>query len=153
MNMKRTALTLFVALFVSLFATSCAKDVLIESVQTESDVVTVKFSDWQPANNGTPYYYCLIDWNAVTREVVENGSVDVYLYEGDRQSPLPYVYPIHIGNGQYIGENLRYTVETGRIILYLEDLDGGEPIVNIDYTPDMTFRIVLTHPVNYILEQ
>lgn len=153
MNMKRTALTLFVALFVSLIATSCAKEVLLESVQTQSDEVTVKFNDWQYANNGTPYYYCLVDWNAVTDEVVNNGNVNVYLYENGRQSPLPYVYPIPIGNNQYVGENLRFVVETGRITLILEDLDGDTPIVSRDYTPDMTFRIVLTHPVSYILEQ
>ncbi len=153
MKMKRTAVTLFAALFVSLIATSCTKEVLLESVQTVCDDVTVRFDDWQLANNGNPYYYCLVDWNAVTDEVVNNGNVSVYLYEGGRQSPLPYVYPIPIGNNQYVGENLRYTVEPGRITLILEDLDGDTPIVTRDYTPDMTFRIVLTHPVNYILEQ
>lgn len=158
MKMKRTALALFSALSIAFLASSCGKDVLIPTTETTSDVVTVKFNDWLLDNNGTnDYYYALVDWNAVTQQVVENGKVDVFLYEGNRQSPLPYVYPIPVtypnGTTGFEGENLRFDVEVGRITLILEDLDGGRPPVSRSSTPDMTFRIVLTQPATYVLEQ
>ena len=158
--MKRILLMVLVAATLGLTASSCRKErtVFLESSGTRVAEVSVKFNDWvnYNTNDGLNYVYCPVEWDILTQHVVYDGNVNVYLYEGDRQTPLPYVYPIEVlyddGTTGFVGENLYYTVETGQIILKMQDLDGYKPIVDPN-TPTMTFRIVATAPIDYAINQ
>ena len=159
--MKRILLTVLSALTLGITATSCVKEtheVYLESSGTRVKEVTVKFNEWVQDDDGVNYVYCPVDWDILTDHVVYDGNVSVYLYEDGRQSPLPYVYPIGYityddGTGAFVAENLRYDLEVGRLTIIMQDLDGGKPVISRANTPDMTFRIVASAPINYIIEQ
>lgn len=149
------------AAVLGLTVTSCQKeprDAYLESSGTRVTEVTVKFNNWENynVNDGLNYVYAIFDWDILTDHVVYDGNVNVYVYEGSHQVPLPYVYPLKVlyddGTWGYVGESLYYTVETGRIIFKMQDLDGVKPIITPDTEP-MTFRIVATAPINYIIQQ
>ena len=154
--MKKILFSLFVAAILGLTTTSCTKEVYIESSGTRVAEITVRYDDWR-TDNGINYYYCPIDWDVLSKHVVYDGNVSVYLYEGGRQNPLPYVYPMEVlyddNTTGVVGENLRFDLEEGRVTVIMQDLDGYLPQISRNTCPDMTFRIVATAPVNYIIQQ
>ncbi len=151
---------MLVAAVLGLTVSSCRKerDAYLESSGTRVLEVTVKFNDWvnYNVNDGLNYVYCPVDWDVLTDHVVYDGNVNVYLYENGRQTPLPYVYPTAVvyddGTTGIVGENLYYTIEPGQLILFMQDLDGYKPVVNPN-TASMTFRIVATAPITYVINQ
>ena len=158
--MKRISLMMLVAVVLGLAATSCRKEprnVYLESSGTRVYEVTVKYNDWIKDDDGVNYVYCPVDWDILTDHVVYDGNVNVYLYEDNRQNPLPYVYPIPVEIDDtttvIVGENLRFDLEVGRVTLIMQDLDGYKPQISRNNCPDMTFRIVATAPINYVIEQ
>lgn len=158
--MKKILLTLMLATTVGLMSTSCSKEVYIESSGTRVAEVTVRYgaSDGWRTEDGLNYYYCPVDWDVLSEHVVYDGNVSVYVYDrSGRQNPLPYVYPVEVpyddGTTGVVGENLRFDLEPGRLTLIMQDLDGYLPNLTRETCPDMTFRIVATAPINYIIEQ
>lgn len=145
--MKRIFLALLAVITLSITTTSCSKEGLVESV---AYLVDVRYDDWKK-DASLNYVYCPIDISSISGNVLTDGTVTVYVYEGNRQNPLPYVYPILVtytdGTTGYVGENLRYDVERGRITLIMQDLDGVAPAITRENCPDMTFRIVVSAPV------
>ena len=154
-KMKKILLSLLVAAAMGLTATSCTKEVYIESSGTRVAEVTVKYDDWEQDDPNVNYVYCTVDWDVLSEHVIYDGNVNVYVYEDGRQNPLPYVYPIPVdyddGTTGVVGENLRFDMEEGRITLIMQDLDGYKPQISRSNTPNMVFRIVATAPVNYII--
>ena len=158
--MKKFLLPLLAAITLGLTATSCEREprqVLLESSGTRVAEVTVKYDDWVKDDNGVNYVYCPVDWDVLSDHVVYDGNVSVYVYENGRQNPLPYVYPVNVtyddGTTGVIGENLRFDLEVGRLTIIMQDLDGYKPEISRANCPDMTFRIVATAPINYIIDQ
>lgn len=153
--MKKILLSLLVAATFGLTATSCTKEVYIESSGTRVAEVTVKYDDWVTDDNEVNYVYCPVDWEVLSEHVIYDGNVNVYVYEDGRQNPLPYVYPMDVtyddGTSDVVGENLRFDLEEGRITLIMQDLDGWKPQLSRANTPNMVFRIVATAPINYII--
>lgn len=145
--MKRIFLTLLAVATLSITATSCSKEGLVESA---AYLVDVRYDDWHKEAS-LNYVYCPINLSSISGNVLTEGTVSVYVYEGNRQCPLPYVYPILVtyddGTTDYVGENLRYDVERGRVTLIMQDLDGIQPQIDRNTCPDMTFRIVVSAPV------
>ena len=56
------------------------------------------------------------------------------------------------GTTDFLVENLRFNVETGRVTIIMQDMDESVPDLGYN-TPEMTFRIVATAPINYIIQQ
>lgn len=159
-TMKRISLIMLVAAVVGLTVTSCRKephDAYLESSGTRVKEVTIKGSDWVTDDPTVKYAYKNVDWEVLTDHVVYDGNVNVYVYENGHQCPLPYVYPMGFvtytdGTTDFLVENLRFNVETGRVTIIMQDMDESVP--NLGYnTPEMTFRIVATAPINYIIQQ
>lgn len=166
--MKKILLSLLVAATLGLTATSCTKDVrevVLESSGTRVEEFTVEFENWKPFGDpNNPdyrnYYYCVLDWDILSEHVVYDGNVNVYLYDNDSQFALPYTYlvPVKYNDGTYgfAAEALYYKIDPGKVTLIMQDLDGYMPQLQLDYfeTPaPMTFRVVATAPINYIIEQ
>ncbi|MBP3762653.1 MAG: hypothetical protein J6I49_02105 [Bacteroidales bacterium] len=155
--MKKILLPMLAALLMGTAFTSCStEEVILESSVVRVKEVTVYHSDWV-LQDGLNYAYCEVDWPVLTDGVVYGGNVVVYVYDNSLQNPLPYVYPTNVvyddGTTGIVGENLRFDMEPGRITLIMQDLDGYQPQINRENTPSMTFRIVATIPVKYIIEQ
>ena len=154
--MKKFILPLLLALGIGVLTTSCDDEVLLESTNTFYKQVTLNWNNWYRSSDG----YMLVHeepWNALTADVLNYGNVNAYVYDGDRQCPLPYVYPIdyYDNTGTYIGTtptNLRVEFEPGKIIFIREDLDGN-PVGDITGDDPIVFRVVATVPVEYILER
>lgn len=152
---------MMVAAVLGLTATSCRKDTThdayLESSGTRVKEVTVKYDDWVTNDEGVNYIYFPINWDILTDHVVYDGNVNVYVYENGRQNPLPYVYPLGYvtysdSSSDFAIENLRYDVEVGCVTLIMQDMDLEKPVVTRNW-PDMTFRIVATAPINYVIQQ
>ena len=155
--MKKILLSLLVAAAMGLTATSCTKEVYIESSGTRVAEVTVKYDDWEQDDPNVNYVYCTVDWDVLSEHVIYDGNVNVYVYENGHQCPLPYVYPMGFvtytdGTTDFLVENLRFNVETGRVTIIMQDMDESVPDLGYN-TPEMTFRIVATAPINYIIQQ
>lgn len=152
--MKKILLSLFAAIL-GLTATSCTKEVYIESSGTRVAEVTVKYDDWFTDDPEVNYVYFPVKWEVLSDHVIYDGNVNVYVYEDGRQNPLPYVYPIDVtydnDSTGVVGENLRFDLEKGRVTLIMQDLDGYKPELSRANTPNMVFRIVATAPINYII--
>jgi hypothetical protein len=150
--MKKVIFPILAILLFGTVLTSCHRDVIVESTVTRSTEVTVHPDDWVRSGNN---YYCRVNWMMLIREVVEQGVVSVYVYEGDRQYPLPHIYPVQVfyddGTSGFVPENLKYSVEPGSILLEIQDLDNGLVDLNMGNTANMVFRIVATAPQNYIV--
>ena len=158
--MKRILLMMLVAATVGLTSTSCRKDTheaYLESSGTRVIEVTVKGTDWITNDPTVDYAYYPVDWDILTDHVVYDGNVNVYVYDNGRQNPLPYVYPLGFvtysdGSTDFAVENLRFDFEVGRVTIIMQDMDGAIPSLGLG-TPSMTFRIVATAPINYIIQQ
>ena len=138
---------------------------VLESSGTRVEEFTVEIENWKPFGDpNNPdyrnYYYCDLDWDILSEHVVYDGNVNVYLYDNDSQFALPYTYlvPVKYDDGTYgfAAEALYYKIDPGKVTLIMQDLDGYMPQLQLDYfeTPaPMTFRVVATAPINYIIEQ
>lgn len=144
--MKRILLTLLTVATLGITATSCSKAGLVESA---AYLVDVRYDDWRK-DASLNYVYCPVDISTISGRVLNEGNVIVYVYDGNRQNPLPYIYPIPVtyddGSSDIVGENLRYDIERGRVTLIMQDLDGFAPQITRENCPDMTFRIVVSAP-------
>ena len=142
------------AMFLTL--SSCTEEVLLESVNTRVMEVTVYWNQWDSVIDGNnSYKYHVAEWNGISTDMLQYGNVQAYVYDGDYQNPLPYTYPLGLanyrdGSTHYLVENLRYDLEPGKITFIMQDLDGNLP-QNLAYTAPLTFRVVATVPVQYIL--
>lgn len=153
--MKKTKILMatLVTALLALTATSCNKEVAFESTNTRVMQNEVKWYDW---SNGGNYMYVTFDWDAITNDVLNYGTVDAYVYENGRQCPLPYAYPMgqvsyDDGTVDYLIEQLRYDLEPGKITFIMQDLDGNLP-EGLENTAPLTFRAVATVPVQYVLD-
>lgn len=152
MKKRKILIPVLAAILVSMFGTSCTKDVTLESVNTRVMEGTVYRNQWK--DDGSGYLWCSFDWNAITSDVLTYGTVEAYVYDGERQCPLPHVIPIKYtyddGTFEYVPENIRYDFEPGTVTFIMQDFDGYLPGA-IDQ--DFTFRVVATVPVQYVIEQ
>lgn len=161
--MKKILLSLFVAVL-GLTATSCTKEyreVVLESSGTRVSEFTVHIDEWEvfgdpDTADSRNYYYYTYEWDVLTDHVVYDGNVNAYVYNEGRQNALPYTYPVTVqfddGTTGIAGEALSYDFEPGKVTIIMQDLDGWMPQLTLADRP-MTFRIVATAPINYIIEQ
>lgn len=154
--MKKFILPLMAALLMGVSFTSCEKEYLIQSTNTEVGTVTISNSDWSvfPGNMyESQYLEAEVSWDAITPDVLDYGNVNVYVYAGNKQFSLPYVCPITYtlsdGSQIVVAENVKFYLKPGKIYIVMQDLDGELPE---GYIEDMTFRIVVTYPVNYVID-
>lgn len=159
--MKKFVLPLVAAVVMVLTATSCAKEEIVsfESMNTVWDEFTVTNDMWG-VDPSTGDLVCSQQWDVLTRGVLECGNIQVYLYEGTRQVPLPYSYPVTFqvtdstGTHDYVQPlTVRFDVEEGVVSFLVTDY----PIWFNDLLTDprdlltMRFRAVCTYPVDYVL--
>lgn len=153
MKKSKILTTALVTALLALTTVSCNKEVAFESVNTRVMQNEVKWVDWSIDGN---YMYVTFDWDAITSDVLNYGTVDAYVYENGRQCPLPYAYPMgqvtyDDGTVDYLVEQLRYDIEPGKITFIMQDLDGNLP-EDLANTAPITFRAVATVPVQYVLD-
>ncbi len=138
-------LPLLMTIVMSCGLTSCSDEYFGDS-NTRVMEATVFRNQW--CDDGSGYLWCSFDWNALTVDVLNYGNISAYVYDGNRQCPLPHVVPITytFDDGSYdiVTENIRYDFEPGKITFIMEDHDGALP-ENIN--TDLTFRVVATMPV------
>lgn len=154
MIMKRFILPVLAAVLMGLAATSCTKDyIVMESMNTKWAEFTVTNDMWL-RDNSTDDLVCSMEWNVINENVLKSGNVQAYLYEGERQVPLPYVYPVSFidddGNEFWRPLNVRFDVENGIISFIITDC--GEFLTEAVSLYTMRFRAVCTYPVLYELE-
>ena len=154
--MKKFILPLMAAVLMGVTFTSCEKEYLIQSTNTEVGTVTISNSDWSvfPGNMyESQYLEAEVSWDAITPDVLDYGNVNVYVYAGNKQFSLPYVCPITYtlsdGTQIVVAENVKFYLKPGKIYIVMQDLDGELPE---GYIEDMTFRMVVTYPVNYVMD-
>ena len=146
------------AVAMSMLFSSCSKTALIDSTQTIIEYVTITNDLWDDTREvGTMYY----DYRcpSINSEVLTNGDVNVYLIltsgGTSYQEPLPYVYSRQFTDGTgatvYRPVNLRFDISQGMITFMLSDLDDYLTMRNELLT--MRFRVVITKPVTYAIEQ
>ena len=75
--MKKILLSLLVAAAMGLTATSCTKEVYIESSGTRVAEVTVNYDDWEQDDPDVNYVYCTVDWDVLSEHVIYDGNVNV----------------------------------------------------------------------------
>ena len=148
MKKARFLIPVLAAMFAGLFATSCGPDQLIEGSHVRVAEMTVYRNQWN--DDGSGYLWKSFDWSeGITNEVLQYGTVVAYVYDGERQCPLPHVIPITYDNSQVVPENLRFDMEPGIITFIMEDLDGFLPA---GINTDLTFRVVSTVPRAYVID-
>lgn len=161
MKKSKFLTTALAVLLLGATVTSCDDEpVTFESTNTRVMEQEVFWNQWGDYVEGDiQYKYVTFDWNAITTDVLNYGTVNAYVYEtdavGTHQCPLPYSFPIaytdDLGQTFYVATNFRYILEPGKITFIREDLDGG-PIGNtMDYTAPLTFRAVASVPVQYVI--
>ena len=147
--MKKFILPVLAALFMGVFSTSCEKDRFIESVNTVWTEFTVTNDQWERDANDD--LVCSMKWDVITDYVLKCGNVNAYLYEGVRQVPLPYLYPVpfsdNAGNTIYQPLEVRYDFEKGIISFIITDC--GKYLTPQNTLLTMRFRAVCTYPVEY----
>jgi hypothetical protein len=155
MIMKKLLMPLLATLFVGVMATSCEDEYIIESMNTKVGTVTVVDSDWTsfPGSNiEGRYLQAEIEWPVLTQTVLDWGNVNVYVYVGNKQYSLPYVCPVTYtmtdGSQVVVAENIKFYLLPGHVYIVMQDLDGEMPD---GYIEPMTFRMVATWPVDYII--
>lgn len=150
--MRKFILPVLVALVMGTSFTSCEKDEVIESMNTVWTEFTVTNDKWSVDPN-TDDLVCSLRWDVLTDYVLQCGNVQAYIYEGNRQVPLPYVYPVTFvdgnGNDQVRPLNIRFDFEEGIITFIVTDC--GEFLTDPVNLLTMRFRAVCTYPVNYVL--
>ena len=150
--MRKFFLPVLAALVMGLTCTSCEKDDVIESMNTVWHEFTVTNDMWS-VDQSTDDLFCSMQWDVLDDYVLKCGNVQAYIYEGERQVPLPYVYPVTFvdnnGNDQVRPVNIRFDFEKGVITFIVTDC--GEFLTNPVNLMTMRFRAVCTYPVNYVL--
>jgi hypothetical protein len=150
--MKKIILPVLAAFILSFSATSCDKEEVIESTNTVWADFTVTNDMWHVDQNSDDLF-CSMQWDVLTDYVLKCGNVQAYLYEGVRQVPLPYVYPVTFydanNNPQVRPLNIRFDFEEGTITFIITDC--GEFLTDPVNLLTMRFRAVCTYPVNYVL--
>lgn len=84
----------------------------------KSTIVTLNTSNWL---YGNPYYYATINWGEITQDIVDNGTVLVFM-KGNSNNywyALPFVWYI---NSSY-SESLTYEYTTGSVEIDVYDSD------------------------------
>ena len=151
MKKARFLIPVLAAMLAGLFATSCGPEDVIEGSYVRVAEMTVYRNHWN--DDGSGYLWCSFDWpEGITTEVLKYGTVVAYVYDGERQCPLPHVIPITYnvnGTDVVVPENLRFDMEPGIITFIMEDLDGNMPT---GINTDLTFRVVSTVPRYYAVE-
>ena len=150
-TLKGMLLTVAVAAM-SLTLSSCNDEVLLESVNTRVMEKEIYWNQWADEAN---YKYVSLSWDAITTDVLQYGNVQAYVYDGNYQCPLPYIYPLGLvpyddGSSHFLVQQISYDLEPGIITFKMQDLDGNRPS-NLENTAPITFRAVATVPVQYIL--
>lgn len=162
--MKRIFLTLLVATTLGLTATSCQKEPVpatLQSMQTKSAEVTLSDNNWQTypgSSTESAYLFAEVDWPVLDEYVLTYGNVNAYIKINTKVFPLPYTTPITYtlddGSQVVVPEDIQFfvkpTTHPGKIYFVIRDLDGNLPE---GYIEDLTFRIVATWPVDYIINQ
>ncbi|MBP5546464.1 MAG: hypothetical protein J6X59_04195 [Bacteroidales bacterium] len=150
--MRKIILPVLAALVLGVSFSSCQKDEVIESMNTVWTEFTVTNDMWV-VDQQTDDLVCSMQWDVLTDYVLKCGNVQAYIYEGTRQVPLPYVYPVTFtdanGDPQVRPLNIRFDFEKGIITFIVTDC--GEFLTNPVNLYTMRFRAVCTYPVNYIL--
>lgn len=155
MKKAKFLLPMLGALLLGAFATSCEPEhvpVAIESSNTRVMQQTIYWNQWQADVN---YMYVTLEWDAITEDVLNYGSVVAYVYDGERQCPLPHVIPITYTTNTgdvTVPENLRFDLEPGKITFIMQDLDGLLP-TGLENTAPIVFRAVATVPVQYLVKK
>ena len=157
-TMKRIIMPVIAALFVGLMATSCEKETIVlqgptgsvESMHTVWAEFAVTNDMWQE-DNATQDLVASLQWDVINSNVLQSGNVQAYLYEGARQVPLPYIYPVTFiddaGNEFVRPLNVRFDIEEGVISFIITDC--GEFLTDPVTLKTMRFRAVCTYPVTY----
>lgn len=146
--MKKFILPVLAALLMGVFSTSCQKDDVIESMNTVWTEFTVTNDQWT-VDAATGDLVCSLRWDVLDDYVLKCGNVQAYLYEGVRQVPLPYIYPVTFSNGEVRPLEIRFDFEEGVITFIVTDC--GEYLTPQNSLLTMRFRAVCTYPVNYVL--
>ena len=161
-------LKLFIpALAIISLAQGCTKEYITKEYityngsQVYARDYTVKPIDWK-RNEGENnpgfdnYLYAEFDNVDITENVVENGTVQAYIYtiydvknNLGSWNPLPYVYPLEIATTDENGdptiviapENTRFDYNVGKITFIIQDLDGYDPE---DITNEMSIKVCVT---------
>lgn len=157
MKKARFLLPVMAALLIGAFTTSCDREpVAFESTNTRVMQQTIYWNQWRDyVNNDVNYKYVTLDWDAITTDALNYGSVVAYVYDGENQCPLPHVTPITYNTTTgpiVVAENIRFDLEPGKITFIMQDLDGALPD-GLENTAPITFRAVVTVPVQYILDK
>jgi hypothetical protein len=151
--MKKLLLPIMASLVMAFMSSSCDKEYILESMQTDVKEFVITNDMWS-VDASTDDLYCERPWGALTSFVMAYGNVQAYLYEGDRQVPLPYVYPVTFYDGagapQVRPLNVRFDMNEGTITFIITDC--GEFLTDQRNLYTMRFRAVATWPVNYIVE-
>lgn len=150
-----------------LTAASCDRDpISFESSNSRNMEAVIYFNEWRDyvsvdgsGNVIEQYKYVSYDWDAISSDVLNYGTVTAYVkeHQSDRQNQLPFVYPLgwityDDGTQLPLIENLRYDIEPGKITFIMQDLDGDLP-QGLENTPPLTFRAIATVPVQYVINK
>lgn len=148
--MKRTILSLIAALVLGFGLTSC------EHQTMSSKEVIVPGSAWQISQpvQGAPFLYCDVAWSELTGDVVDYGTVNVYLMQGSVQNPLPLVAPLAYYDVEWyegdslvhydryvVNENIRFQLSYGMVRLIIQWDDYALPL-DYDNIEDLHFRFI-----------
>lgn len=148
-------------LAVMMLATGCTKEYYGSQIQTYQ--FNVNPADWvrnqgpnlPGANN---YLYCEKSIPAITQEVMQNGTVQMYcwnVYDSQNNlgawNTLPFVYPLEVyltnddGSTSMIvvPENLRFEWELGKVTIVIQDLDGYDP-ESMELAGPISFKVCVT---------
>lgn len=155
-TLKGTLLAVAVAAMSFCFS-SCSDEVALESVNTrvwnDIPIYWNQWTDYVDNANNIRYKYHVLEWDAITTDVLNYGNVDVYFYDGENQAPLPYIVPITYNTATgpvVVPESFRFDLQPGSITIIMQDLDAELP-TGIENTAPLYFRAVATVPVQYLL--
>ncbi len=161
--MNRFLLTAVSAIAMCMASSSCTKDVILESTQTDVSEVVISNEHWAYFPGSTTessYLYAKVTWPSITQHVIDYGNLDLYIKVNNKYFPLPYISPITYnfsdGTSVTVAQDVSYYVKTntpGEIYIIIRDMDGYEPYEGGAYIDDITLKLVATWPVNYIIEQ
>lgn len=152
--MKRFILPALAVAAMALASVSCTRDtVLLQSMHTKTAEFDITNDMWAVDENKD--LYASMRWDLLSPSVLTSGNVQAYLYEGVRQVPLPYIYPVTFiddaGNEFVRPLEVRFDIEEGIITFLITDC--GEFLTDPVTLKTMRFRAVCTYPVYYELEQ
>lgn len=131
-------------LAIALMASGCTKEYYTLDYSTGVNVYTYQYTitpgQWT-RNKGQNLpgadNYLFADFNNadITADVIENGTVQAYVYNVGTWNTLPFVYPLEVwvndGEGGQkmivVPENLRFEWKEGQVRFVIQDLDGYDP--------------------------